>query len=327
MVQQLYSTRLIKRSLEVLGWGLLTLPLLAYSFPHFHRPSQITEERQVFKGIVYRREFRSTPRPMMIHITTIDLIAPGIGVLVTPGKSQADNTETTARTTSEFLTEFKVQLAINANYFFPFREETPWDYYPYSGDRTGLVGKAISHGEIYSQPEEQRGVICFAANNRAQIFASGKCPSGTKHAVAGSKVLVADAQSVVSPANKSSADKPYPHMVVAIDAKGEKLWIITVDGKQPLYSEGMTNAEVTELAMQLGATAALKLDGGGSTTLVMATPMGAKVLNSPCHTKIPMRERPVANHLGFYSVSRSGEVQLLPHPLPPPRLRGGEFWR
>jgi hypothetical protein len=55
---------------------------------------------------------------------------------------------------------------------------------------------------------------------------------------------------------------------------------------------------------KLGVYNAINLDGGGSTTLVLANPDKEgkpKTLNAPTHTKIPMRDRPVANHLGFYT--------------------------
>ncbi|HEY9729402.1 MAG TPA: hypothetical protein V6D50_23370 [Chroococcales cyanobacterium] len=45
--------------------------------------------------------------------------------------------------------------------------------------------------------------------------------------------------------------------------------------------------------------------GCGSTTLVTATPKGSTVLNSPIHTKLPMRECPVANHIGFYALPKN----------------------
>jgi len=51
----------------------------------------------------------------------------------------------------------------------------------------------------------------------------------------------------------------------------------------------------------LGAVTALNLDGGGSSTMVISTPAGARVLNAPIHTRIPMRQRPVGNHLGLYA--------------------------
>ncbi|NER83080.1 MAG: phosphodiester glycosidase family protein, partial [Leptolyngbya sp. SIO1D8] len=83
------------------------------------------------------------------------------------------------------------------------------------------------------------------------------------------------------------------------DAMGERLWLIVVDGKQRHYSHGITLSQLAQIATDLGADAALNLDGGGSTTLVTATPEGAAILNAPTHTRLPMRERPVANQLGF----------------------------
>ncbi len=60
-------------------------------------------------------------------------------------------------------------------------------------------------------------------------------------------------------------------------------------------------SELTDIVMELGAHTALNLDGGGSTALVAAGFWGTHSLNAPIHTRIPMRQRPVANHLGFYA--------------------------
>jgi len=52
---------------------------------------------------------------------------------------------------------------------------------------------------------------------------------------------------------------------------------------------------------ELGAFYAMSLDGGGSSTMVIEGEDGAPViLNSPIDSYIPLRERPVANHLGIY---------------------------
>jgi hypothetical protein len=39
---------------------------------------------------------------------------------------------------------------------------------------------------------------------------------------------------------------------------------------------------------------------------VIADDGKAKVLNSPIHTRVPMRQRPVANHLGVYALPIDG---------------------
>ncbi len=275
--------------------GLLLMPIIAYGIPHFLRPDRTAETRSLFQGIDYRREARSLPRPVMIHIVTIDLTAPEVRAFVTPG-AVSNDTEVNARITSKFLSEFGLKLAINANFFYRFHEETPWDYFPHVGDRVNNIGQVTSDGQTYSAPEPGWAAVCFASQ-RAQIVDS-TCPAETVQAVAGNEVLIRAGKPV---ARSEESDKPYPRSVVAIDASGQKLWLIVVDGKQRLYSEGMTIAELTELVQQLGADSALNLDGGGSVTLAVATPSGTKILNSPIQNKIPMNERPIASHLGFYA--------------------------
>jgi hypothetical protein len=299
----------IKQFLVAAGAGILLLPLILYGWLHFIRPPRTTQERSLFQGIAYRREARSTPRPYMIHIVTIDLTAPGVKVMVTPGTPSSKKTEVPteidARTTSEFLREFKVQLAINGSFFYPFREVTPWDYYPHSGDRANVVGQAIANGSSYSSPESDWPVLCFNTSKgryRAQIAGGRECPKGTLHAVAGNQLLVERGKAVGLNPEVDDRNRPYPRVAAAIDQAGEKLWFVAIDGKQPLYSEGATLTELTKIILDLGADRALNLDGGGSTTVVAATPSGATVLNAPIQTKIPMRERPVANHIGFYAL-------------------------
>jgi hypothetical protein len=55
---------------------------------------------------------------MVIHVLTIDLRASGIELLVTPGDPEAE-LSSKARTTSQFLTEFGLQIAVNGDGFEP----------------------------------------------------------------------------------------------------------------------------------------------------------------------------------------------------------------
>jgi uncharacterized protein YigE (DUF2233 family) len=285
---------------HAVGATLLALPLVGYGVLHWLRPPLTAETRSLFQGIDYERQILTAPRAVVIHILKIDLKAPGIQVFVTPGNPPPDQEATIARTTSAALTEFKLQLAVNANFFHPFREEAPWDYAPHSGDRVNPIGQTIANGIPYVQPRSDWPTLCFAANRQAQIVRSGVCPVGTQQAVAGNEILIA--QGKLNPKLPPvDQDKPYARVAVAVDKTGEKLWIILVDGKQRFYSEGLKNVELAEVMAKLGVDTALNLDGGGSTTLVMATPTGPRVMNAPIQNKIPMNERPVANHLGFYA--------------------------
>lgn len=258
---------------------LLLLPLILYGWGCFSRPSQTDLEEKLFKGIVYKRKFGLTARPVIAHIVTINLSVPGVKVLVTPPQAIGEN-NTLAQSTSQFLQKFKLQLAVNANYFHPFREKTPWDYYPHTGDVTYSIGQAISNGKHYSKADAKWGVLCISQNNRAQILDTGDCPKNTLQGVAGKDVFIKNSKPVKL---DSEPDKPYPRVAVAINKQGNILWLIAIDGKQPLYSEGATIAELTEIVRDLGAYTALNLDGGGSTTLVMTKnnkPSSAKCTDS-----------------------------------------------
>ncbi len=272
---------------------LLLLPPIAYGRSYFLRPQRTATSRSLFTGIEYQRQARSQPRPVMIHIVKIDLQTAGLRLLVTPQSPQ------NSRTTSAFIREFKTKLAINASYFSPFYDRTPWDYYPRSGDRTVPNGETISNGDRHTPPLEKWPVLCISQNNTARIIDRGRCPNGTLNAVAGRELLVSNGRTTVG---KFADDeqKPYPRVAVGIDRSGTKLWLIVIDGKQPLYSEGVTKVELSQLMAKLGVDTAINLDGGGSTTLVVDTGNGATVLNAPIHAKVPMNERPVANQLGFY---------------------------
>jgi hypothetical protein len=67
--------------------------------------------------------------------------------------------------------------------------------------------------------------------------------------------------------------------------RGGAIWLVTVDGRNPGVSAGMTFVELQQLARQLNLTAALNLDGGGSTTMVVK----GKVVNRPSDPTGPRR--------------------------------------
>ena len=72
------------------------------------------------------------------------------------------------------------------------------------------------------------------------------------------------------------ADARHPRTAVGVRADG-RILLVTVDGRQPELSVGMTIAELAALLRELGAVEAVNMDGGGSTTMVVRN----KVVNSP----------------------------------------------
>ena len=91
---------------------------------------------------------------------------------------------------------------------------------------------------------------------------------------------------------------------------------MTVDGRQPGCSVGMTLAELASLMRELGCSDALNLDGGGSTTLWTR---GA-VVNRPSDGQ----ERAVADGLLLFSTAPKGDP-LFTACGTPQGLRSGFF--
>jgi exopolysaccharide biosynthesis protein len=67
-----------------------------------------------------------------------------------------------------------------------------------------------------------------------------------------------------------------PRTAVGIKANGS-LILITVDGRQPGFSTGLTGAELAEFLLDYGAENAAMLDGGASTEMILR----GKVVNRP----------------------------------------------
>jgi hypothetical protein len=72
------------------------------------------------------------------------------------------------------------------------------------------------------------------------------------------------------------ATERHPRTIIGTDGS-TAIWLVTVDGRNPAISLGMTFAELQRLATRLRLTDALNLDGGGSTTMVVQ----GKVVNHP----------------------------------------------
>ncbi|MEB3214068.1 MAG: phosphodiester glycosidase family protein [Leptolyngbyaceae bacterium] len=298
---------------------ILLTPLILYYDAQGRRPLPISTEQDIFQGVHYERRVTASPRPSVIHIMTVDLWMDGVTPLVTPNPiapaiAERQRVSIPAQKTHDFLEEFGLQVAINANYFGEFREHTVWDFYPRVGDRVYVGGEAISNGDRYGTPRESRPAVCFrrtlpVERYTAYIAFDGTCPSDTEQAVSGRDVLVEQGRPRLTFPDESP-EKPYPRTALGSDRTGQKIWLVVVDGKQPLYSEGLTLTELAALFQELGAERAIALDGGGSATLAVGRNSKGVVLNAPIHTKWPMRERPVANHLGFYALPILDDIRV-----------------
>lgn len=91
-------------------------------------------------------------------------------------------------------------------------------------------------------------------------------------------MLVKDGKaSLTMDPNSPNAKTRAPRTAVAINKAGDKVFYVTVDGRQAGYSNGMNLTEFANYLVSLGADRALNFDGGGSTTMAVLYPNTNKV--------------------------------------------------
>ena len=252
-----------------------------------------------FRGIIHIERTEKEPRPMKIHVVTVDLRTPGLRIKVTP---HGGSMETVRQATVDFLRQEQAQIAINAHYFLPF---------PSSSVEAMLVGFAASDGYVYSafeKPEQSYAILSYspalnidAANFATIVHRDPAFPDGTHirekvtvwNAVAGSAQIVTAGVKTIptydgaltpgGPGHYTGAKSWYDQITartaIGLTQDGRRLVLFTVDGKGG--SLGMKVGEVADVLIKdFEVYDALNLDGGGSTSMAMQMADGsAKLVN------------------------------------------------
>jgi exopolysaccharide biosynthesis protein len=103
-----------------------------------------------------------------------------------------------------------------------------------------------------------------------------------------------DEKIVTNGANTATSSSLQPRTAAGI-ATGNRLILMTVDGRQSGISEGVSKSELANLLLGYGVTNGINLDGGGSTTMAMAG------LPSPLNVPSDGPERLVGTNLAVFA--------------------------
>jgi hypothetical protein len=134
-----------------------------------------------------------------------------------------------------------------------------------------LVGRGASAGRLASEAPVGQSVT-------ARLILRPQW-GGVVDAVGGGPVIVRDRQPVfraLESFTSSQLSLRHPRTAVGQRADG-RIILVAVDGRQPGYSTGVTNFELAQTMVRLGAVTASALDAGGSTTMAF----DGRVLNRP----------------------------------------------
>jgi hypothetical protein len=219
----------------------------------------------------------------------IDLSSPNTQIVVRDGITDENPDVTRSTKVSSFVRDNNLIAGINA---VPFDIITPREGQPVKN-----MGLVISDGKLISSANPYYDAIVFYKNGEAAIVAQSAIKSieNIKNAVGGFHRILADGEPAQRTQNREDR---HPRSAAGISANGNVLYLLVIDGRRS-SSIGGTEKETALLLHALGSWNGINFDGGGSSALVMRYPDGSfKAVNTPVHSGIPGRERPVAGCLG-----------------------------
>ena len=268
---------------------------------------------EVARGMKYVHLSFDEPRLMENFLVRIDLRTPGLRVASSGrapnwGAVMDDYTNSVMlvdvrrQRTRDFLVERRAHgtnmvLAVNTSPWGPWRP-------PFTFKYGRFAHFTVSAGEVVSHNVTRWDMLVIFTNNVAVItnaLDDALIPSvAAAHPGHGKGVILRGGVSLVPPRKPKSRPGLAPRTAIGLSADGRWLYALVVDGRQPGYSMGAEMSDLVKLMLAAGASDAINMDGGGSSTLAWWD-AGKKT------TVIPNRHglsfhgyRPVAMNLGFY---------------------------
>ena len=270
-----------------LFWMMLAIGfVLLAAIPGNAEPERTAWE-PLFRGIEHATGHATEPRLQAVNALRVDLHEPSIEFIATPSNGE-DPGETLRRTGRRFVEEFEVQVAVNTHFI---------DIHANVGRNAVLHGVSVSQGELVSELEDLPhggASLLITKDNEARFERTipGFDLDGVWTALESWPLFIVDGQNLGDPTTRSI----HPRTAIGLSEDKRYLIIITIDGRQPGYSEGATFQETAQWLIDFGAYEGMNLDGGGSTHLWIDCPdEGPRPLNTPSEN------RAVGSHLGIYA--------------------------
>ncbi len=247
----------------------------------------------VAEGVTHR-VIRSPRGPWTINILYIDLDRCTAAEAVAGGESTLGRMKTTEML-ARLAPRTKVLGGVNGD-FFNLKSGVP----------TNLL---VINGTMRTPPISQP-VLAFdsAGAPHIQVFTLERGalrPFHPLQAVGGRPVLARDSTIAgeVDTFGRASFRARNPRTLAGIARNGRRLILAVVDGRED-ENAGMTLREEAELMLALGARDAINLDGGGSTTMVVADPDSSGRLRIANHPSDKEGERTVGDALAVVQQCR-----------------------
>ena len=266
------------------------------------------------------------PRPLKIHALKVDCRNPYLQFVTTGraegwGEVMPDCKKFRIRTrrqrTLDFVAEMRkkgipVVVAVNAAPWLPWEK-------PYNHKFADHIGLAVSDGEIVCLPQKRPVPALVRKKDgdwEMRTVKPGDSVEDVFLAVSGFEFILRGGEVCAGVENKAL----HPRTFYGLSQDRKTLYLVTADGRQKGYSEGMTLLEGAEYLRHFGACDAINMDGGGSTTMVFckSSKGGGELVNLPPGSGKLRASRSVASNLGIYYGTVRG-VRAAKKTVPPER--------
>ena len=239
----------------------------------------------------------------------IDLSDPDVVLFTTPKCTNCGGYDTLAQNTSQFLEENGVQVAINGGFY---SSSTGPNDVPV-GTPEDVRGMAVSKGTVVSPADDptRTATLLFTTNNQPIFIPNNNPAAGTDGiftGVSGDRPLLTNGVVAQAP-NPNDRD---PRTAFGISEDRRYLYLMTLDGRQPGWSDGADWYNTALWLQRFGAYDAINVDGGGSTTMAMADCQGKSVrINRSSFVAAYGRERVIGHNFGVYAPPLPSDLKNL----------------
>jgi hypothetical protein len=260
--------------MRVHAWGLLaflwTLPAGQIAAP----PALPAVVERIADGVELQRisdpSLLSPAGPIAVQALKLDPRAVTLEIAVAADRLPA------RETVADIAARRKALAAINAG-FFVLENGAPAGLLKVRGRVIGFTTRARGAVGFLEQRGQTRLLFDRVRIDRTRrtyepsLGSSAADWERARHAVGGAGLLLLNGGVLEDREEERIAEgfdtTRHPRTMIGDD--GTSIWLVTVDGRQPSLSLGMSFTELQGLAARLGLRSALNLDGGGSTTMVI----------------------------------------------------------
>lgn len=175
---------------------------------------------------------------------------------------------------------------------------SPWES-PFNHKYANPAGLQITDGAVVADnnPNGKRPMLIIWKNGTIDITDTVTADQYDKvwFAQTGFGIIMRDRNGDTNPHGALE-----PRLAFALSKDRKSLFLLTVDGRQPGWSNGANMKDLCDILLDAGACDALNMDGGGSTTLCYWDDKAQKpvVLSHP--TSLGSYLRPCGNNMGLY---------------------------